>query len=144
MTRRRRVASTPSPRPGTVGAVPTVLAPIVVSLDAQKTTSETTLRDGGPYVVVLTTALPDIPLTVVTTFVGARDVDTTIVDLTLGMRPHARTEPRTVPRDDVPVTHAHDRCLLEHAATVRSAVAHVTGGHATVDVSDAALAATSR
>ena len=117
----------------------TVLDPITVTIDGTPTPSETTLAQAGAYVVVLATALPEIPLTVTSTFIGAQDVDTTIVDLTLGLRPHAHTETRTVARDHVPVTHAHDRCLLEHAATVRTAVAHTTQAHVSIDVPDTAL-----
>ncbi len=118
----------------------TVLQPITVTIDGRATPSETTLAHTAPHIVALTTALPDIPLTVISTFIGAPDVDTTIVDLELGMRPDATTQSRVVPRDEVPVTHAYDRCLLEHAAVVQAALAKATSVLATVDISKIALA----
>ncbi len=100
------------------------------------------MRTAGPYVVVLTTALPDVPLTVTTTYIGADGVDTTAVDLILSRRPLADRATRSLPRDDVPVTHAHDRSLLDHLAQVHSALADHDQRTAKVDVPGAVVDAT--
>ena len=134
--RRPRVTSA---RRGTVEAMLTVLEPIRVQLDGRATPSETTLRQTAPHVVVLTTALPDVPLTVVTTYVGADDVDTTAVDLVLARRPTAERDTRTMPRDAIPVTHARDRCLLDHLGQVHAALERVQPLAVTIDIADQAL-----
>ena len=72
---------------------------------------------------------------------GADDVDTIVVDVTLARRPSARREVRAVGRDALPVTHARDRCLLDHLARVREVIEEATGSSATLEVADAALAA---
>lgn len=128
-----------SARRGTVEAMLTVLEPIRVQLDGRATPSETTLRQTAPHVVVLTTALPDVPLTVVTTYVGADDVDTTAVDLVLARRPTAERDTRTMPRDAIPVTHARDRCLLDHLGQVHAALERVQPLAVTIDIADQAL-----
>ena len=120
----------------------TVLEPIQVQLDGRVTRSETTLRETAPH-VVLTTTLPDVPLTVVTVYIGADDVATTAVHLVLARRPQARTSTRTLPRDEVPVTHARDRCLLDHLAETRSALSSLGAEAPTIEVDDAAVRAVS-
>lgn len=100
-----------------------MLQPIRIEVGGRPTASETTLRFGGAYVAVLTTVLPDVPLTVVTVYVGADDVDSTAVELVLGRRPSATRRTREFAREELPATRAHARCRLDHLAQVRAALA---------------------
>lgn len=109
-------------------------------LDGRLVASETTYASVGAYVVVLATAVPGLGVTVTTAYIGAQDADTIAVDLFLAPRAAAGNAARTLERDLVPVTHAHDRCLLDHLAQVRCGLAD-RAGVVTVDVGDDALAA---
>lgn len=117
----------------------TVVEPVTVSRAGSPIDSETTVCPAGPNVFVVTTAIPDLGVLVTTTYVGADDADTVAVDLTLAPRPAARNEARSIPRDSVPVTYAHDRCLLDHARQVMNALRMHDREHYAVDVSDEAL-----
>ena len=117
----------------------TAVGPVTVSRAGKPMDSETTACAAGPNVVVVTTAVPDLGVVVTTTYVGADDADTIAVDLSLRPRPAARNEPRSIPRDSVPVTHARDQCLLDHARQVMNALRTHDREHYTVDVSDEAL-----
>ncbi|MDQ3740346.1 MAG: hypothetical protein M3389_05300 [Actinomycetota bacterium] len=88
---------------------------------------------------MLSTAVPDVGLTVRTTYVGSDDVATVAVDLVLGVRPRASNRPRRLPRGSVPVTHAREQCLLDHGRQLLNALNDACGSRWTVDVSDAAL-----
>lgn len=101
--------------------------------------AETTHTAVGPHVLVLTTTLPTAALTVTTTYTGAADVDTHVVDLALGPRLHATTTVRRLPREELPVTHARERCLLDHLAQVRAALTELRDVDARIDVPDHAL-----
>ncbi len=92
-----------------------------------------------PHVVVISTSVPEVPLTVTTTFVGADDVATSIIDLRLGVRPTAKNSIDLVARETLPVTHAREQCLLDHARRLLEALNAENADLWTVDVSDAAL-----
>ena len=126
---------------GSVAKMVVPLGPIDLRVDGRPAPSATTMRTESPHVIVLTTALTELGLTVLSTYVGADDVETTVVDVTLGRRPSAGREVRSVGRDALPVTHARERCLLDHLARVREAVEEATGSSATLDVADETLAA---
>jgi len=119
----------------------TLIAGVELRVAGRPLACETTVEAAGPYVLVLTTSLPDEPLIVMTTYVGADDVDTVAVELLLGERRVAHNQPRRLPRDAVPVTHARDRCVLDHLAQVQSALAERRHEPVSVDVPDAALTA---
>jgi hypothetical protein len=84
--------------------------------------SATTMSLPHPHVVVISTSVPDAPLTVTTTFVGADDVATSIIDLRLGVRPTAKNSVDLVARETLPVTHAREQCLLDHASRLLEAL----------------------
>lgn len=113
--------------------------PITIRRAGAVVESETTVVALGPHVVVLTTAVPAIATQITTTYVGARDVDTTAVDLMLAARPDATSRVRVIPRESVPVTHDRGQCLLDHARQVMIAVHARESGGWTIDVSDQAL-----
>jgi hypothetical protein len=75
------------------------------------------------------------------TYIGADGIGTTAVDVVLGTALPSSSTTRTLHRDDVPVTHARERCLLEHLAQLRAALEQDAGATATIDVPDVALAA---
>jgi len=133
--------SVASPPAGTVVSVRAAISPIDIRLDGDVIASATTLRTDSPHVVVLTTALADLGLTVISTYIGADDVETTVVDLVLGRRPAARRGVRTIDRDALPVTHARERCLLDHLAQVHETLEHSAGAIVSVEVDDAAVEA---
>lgn len=117
----------------------TVVPDVTICVDGEAVESETTVSSAGPNVAVLSTALPTLPLTVTTTYVGADDVDTAAVDLALAARPAAFATARQVSRDAIPVTQARERCLLDHLAQVRETAECDRGCRVTVDAADAAL-----
>ncbi len=102
--------------------------------------SETTVGAFGPNVLVLSTSLTALGVTVTTTYVGAEDTDTVAIDLALCPKPAAMAVTRTMPRREVRVTHARDRCLLEHLQRVQTAIELCTGRRAQVETGDDALA----
>jgi hypothetical protein len=122
-----------------VDQVRTAVEPVTVSRAGELIESETTASAVGPNVVVVSTAVPALGVIVRTTYVGARDADTVAVDLTLGPRPRALNEPRLIPPDSVPVTHAREQCLLDHARQVMNALRAHDGHRYAVHVSDDAV-----
>lgn len=60
------------------------------------------------------------------------------VDLVLGPRPVAENLARGLERSAVPVTHAHDRCVLDHLALVRERLSELAGGRVTLDLGELA------
>ena len=117
----------------------TAVGPVTLRRSGELVESETTVTPVGPNVVVLSTAVPDLGLTVTTTYSGAADAATIAVDLIQGQRGSVRHEPREIPRETVPVTHAREHCLLDHAQQVMNATNRHDGGRHTVHVSDDAL-----
>ncbi len=117
----------------------TVVGPVTVQAAGEAIQSETTLGAIGPNVVVVSTALPDLAVTMTTAYTGAEDVETIAVDLLLGPRPEAAHASRVLPRDSVPVTHAREQCLLDHASQLMTALRARDGRPYAVDVSDAAV-----
>ena len=120
----------------------TVVEPITVTRSGRAIDTETTASAVGPYVVVVSTAVPGLGVQVTTTYVGADDAETIAVGLVLGPRPAASNEPRSIPRESVPVTHAREQCLLDHARQLMNALRSHDREHYGVDVSDDALART--
>ena len=113
---------------------------IRVLADGEPMDSATTLREAGPWVTVFATTVSASGWTFVTTYIGADDVDTTVVAIALGPRPDARREVVTTPRDMPPATHARELCLLDHLDRVTTTLRGVLAQHVTVD-DDATAAA---
>ena len=122
-----------------MAGVRTTLGPVTVRHAGELIESETTAVRAGPNVVVLSTAVPALGVLVTTAYVGADDVDTIAVDLVLVARPHATNRTRVIPRDTLPVTHARERCLIDHLDRVREALAEGGAPSARIDTGDAAL-----
>jgi hypothetical protein len=116
--------------------------PLVFALNGRKVASETTCVWAGPYVLTISTVLPDHGLAaeVHSTFVGHQGVPTYVTHLTIGPVDH---DP-TVVQDE----HAHARldpmlkardCAYEHVQFVLSTLQQL-GYDAAIDVPDAAFA----
>jgi hypothetical protein len=114
---------------------------IVLRLGDEPLASETTMGALGPWVVVVVTAIPILPLTLLSTFIGADDIDTSAVHVCLAERPNASREHRSIPRRDLPVTHARELCLLDHADRLLAHLKSTGRTDARVDVTDEAIAA---
>lgn len=114
-----------------------VLMPILV--DGRAVVSETIIEAaGGASVVVLTTTCPDLVVQLRTVYVGLRGQRHAVaIDLLTTHGEATLTERRL---NDVPVTHARQLCLVDHAAATRDAVAGVTQGAVRVLVTDDATA----
>lgn len=127
-----------SPAPATTAAarasvtrVP-ALDGITVIIDGHPTASETLVTVLAPHVLALTTTLPDHATTLTSTYTGHPATATHATHLELAPA-RRRLHSRDHDHDSVPVTHARERCLLDHAATLQE----LTG--AQVDVDDIAL-----
>lgn len=125
---------------GSVEMVRTVL-PVTVSIDGVGTRAETTVAALGATVVVISTALPALAEQHTTTYVGACGAPTTAVTLLQGPQ-GPRSCTRVLEDAVLPVTHARDRLLLDHAGEVQAALERCTGGVVAIDVAPAALEAT--
>ena len=95
-----------------------------VRLSGKRVTSETTAICAGPYVLMISTALPDhgVVFHLTSTFVGHKGIDTHVTHLVLGPpgedpaietqeHPHQRLNPTYDPRG---CTYEHIQILLEH------------------------------
>lgn len=111
------------------------LPAITIRLHDEPVRSETlAVLAAAPNVVVITTTLADQAVTVTSSYLGHDDVRTHVIHLIL--TPERRYVSQTqMAHDELPVTHARERCLLEHATVLQD----VTGGH--VNIGDAALQA---
>lgn len=116
------------------------MLPVIVSVDGVGTRAETTIAATGATVVVISTALAELAEQHTTTYVGAHGAPTTAVTLQQGPE-GPRSRSRTVDDAVLPVTHARDRLLLDHAAELQAALERCTGGVVAIDVAPAALEA---
>jgi len=91
--------------------------------------------------VVFSSTVPDLGVSLHTVYGGAEGADTAITQLTL-TRHGARQQLQQVPRDAIPVTHARDRCLLDHLHRLRDALqAEAPDAVVAIDAGEPALAA---
>jgi hypothetical protein len=115
--------------------------PLAFTLDGRQVASETTCIWGGPYVLTITTVLPDqgLALEVHSTFVGHEGVPTCVTHLTLGPvdhdpviaqveHPHASLDPMLRARE----------CAYEHVQIVLQTLKHL-GHEVAIDVPDNAF-----
>lgn len=121
---------------GSVALMP-ALDGITLTIDGQPVASQTILTAIAPHVIVLTTTLPDQAVTLTSTYTGhpATGTHATHLELAPGLE---RLHTRDHDHDSLPGTHARERCLLDHAATLHE----FTAAH--VDVADVALQLASR
>ena len=106
--------------------------------------SATTLTRAGPYTVVLASVVSPLGAELHSIYLGHPAVETRVVHLELGRNGRARTAAADHAREELPVTYALERLLLDHAARLRDLVTELAGGTAAVDVSDEAVALSHR
>ena len=114
---------------------------IAVFHDGARLESTTRLGRAGPYTVVLASTVATVDVELHSAYLGHPAVDTRAVHLELRRRGPAHVEAAEHPREELPVTYALERLVLDHAARLRDLVAVAGGGHAAVEVGDDALAA---
>ncbi len=116
---------------GSVTGMP-ALNGITLRIAGEPAASETILTAIAPHVLVLTTTLPDHAVTLTSTYTGhpATGTHATHLELARGLE---RLHTRDHDHDSLPVTHARERCLLDHAAALQE----FTAAH--VDVDNVAL-----
>jgi hypothetical protein len=122
-----------------VAGVQVVLHDVIVRLDDEATPSETTVSTAGPWAITLITVVPEFGLRFISSYVGGETIPTSAVHA-LTYRAGGRLEQREHVRDELPVTHARDRCLLDHALELQAALVEHTGARVAVDVPATALA----
>jgi hypothetical protein len=91
-------------------------------------------------IFVLSTTLPTQGITMHSTYHGHEGLDTSVVRLVLAPR-GVRKSTEEHPRFALPVSHARERCLLNHLAFVREQMEIEIDQAVTIDVGDRAVAA---
>ena len=117
---------------------------VVVRHQDLQVESATTLTRAGPYTVVFASVVSPFGAELHSVYLGHPAVGTRVVHLELGRDGRARTDAADHAPQELPVTYALERLLLDHAMRLRDLVAAVGGGSAAVDVSDEALGVSRR
>jgi hypothetical protein len=112
----------------------TTLPALTITVDGRPSPAQTS-GAGVADAAVLTTAVPHIALTLTSVYLAG------------ALAAHLIRAPGRPPRldvddvdpDELPVTHARERCLLNHAAALQRAAAQLTAREVTIDVPDSAL-----
>ena len=110
-----------------------------ISVDGRPVASETTATAAGPSVLVLITAFGELGVTITSTYIGHEGTETLAAHLVVS-RGRRVLEQVEHSRDGLPVTHARERCLLDHAQQVQDALVVETSGTITIDIAPGALA----
>ena len=109
-------------------------AALELTHDGQSAASSTRELAAGPYTVVIATAIPELALRLHSTYIGSESSDSIVVHLELGASKDRPLAERRYPHGDLPVVHARQRCLLEHAAHLQQLVTDLTGARVAIDV----------
>jgi hypothetical protein len=119
--------------------VQVALDDVTVCLDGEAARGETTVSLAGPWVLTLITVVTELGVRLISSYVGGQRIATGAT--------HALTQPgggelvqREHAREALPVTHARERCLLDHAAELQRMLMATTVMHVAVDVPAAAAA----
>src|SRR3954453_11159044 len=111
----------------------------MVRLDGEAAWSETTVTSAGPWALTLITVVPELGVRLISAYVGG---ERSVTGAT-----HALTHPgggeliqREHTREALPVTHARERCLLDHSAELQRSLMGLTGARVAVDTPPVALA----
>src|SRR3954453_12295413 len=93
----------------------------MVRLDGEAAWSETTVATAGPWALTLITVVPELGVRFISAYVGGERIATGAT--------HALTHPgggelaqREHTREALPVTHARERCPLDHGAELQRAL----------------------
>ena len=88
----------------------------------------------GPYTVVLASVVASVGAELHSVYLGHPAVETRVLHLELGRDGRARIDAAHHAPEELPVTYALERLLLDHAARLRDLVTELGGGTAAVDV----------
>lgn len=92
---------------------------------------------------MLSTTLPDQGSTIHSTYHGHQGLDTLVVHLAL-LPEGPRRDTARHPYEDLPVSFARHRCLLDHLAQVRELIEEVKSAPVIIGVRDDTLTAAAR
>lgn len=113
-----------------------------ITLDGQPVHAATAVADQGPpWVVTITTSLPDQALELSSTYVGRRGTPTHIVRVAIAPGRHITTSTDERPQGALPVTHAREHLLHDHLAALHTHAATHHAGTLAATVDDATVAA---
>jgi hypothetical protein len=110
-----------------------------ISGDGRPVASETTATAAGTSVLVLITTLGELGVTITSTYIGHAGTETLAAHLAV-TRERRTLEHVEHSRDALPVTHARERCVLDHAQQLQNGLVARTGGTVAVDIAPRALA----
>jgi hypothetical protein len=118
-----------------------VLDGIDIAIDAATQASSTTIGAIGGYTVVVATALPQLGITLTSSYLAAMVGDIAASHLCSVPGGPPIIDQHVLPGDQPGQTHAQV-CLLDHVAELRSVLDafHASAAHVTVDITDDALA----
>jgi hypothetical protein len=113
-------------------AIRATIPDFTVLLDGRPIAGSTTIAAVGAYALVIATALPPRALTLTSTYLGRPDGAIATSHLQLGPSGEDLAQ-HVVPAGQLHATVA-GACLLDHAATLRDALATATSATVTIDV----------
>ena len=116
----------------------TVLPTPTVAIAGAAQPSETTIAAVGGYAVVLTTALPQLGVTLTSGYLAAMVGDIAASHLASSPGRPPQIGQHVLPGEQPGRTHAQT-CLLDHVAELQSRLAAITGALVAIDVDDASL-----
>jgi hypothetical protein len=118
----------------------TLLSAIDIAIDAVPQASETTIGAVGAYAVILTTALPELGVTLTSSYLAAMVGDIAASHLTSVPGGPPIIDQHVLPGHQPGRTHAQ-ACVLDHVAEVRDVLEafHASTATVTVTIADATL-----
>ncbi len=118
----------------------TVLSAIDIAIDHVAQASETTIGAVGAYAVILTTTLPELGVTLTSSYLAAMVGDIAASHLTSVPGGPPIIDQHVLPGPQPGQTHART-CLLDHVAELRDTIDafHTSAALVTADIADAAL-----
>ncbi len=111
----------------------TLLSAIDIAIDALPQASETTIGAVGAYAVILTTALPELGITLTSSYLAAMIGDIAASHLASVSGGPPIIDQHVLPGQQPGRTHAQ-ACVLDHVAEVRNVLDAFCGSVATVTV----------
>jgi hypothetical protein len=108
-----------------------------IDVEGQRVRSETLQASLSPYVLAIGTTLPELGISLYSTYHGHPGAATVAVHLARAPREDPRTEVREHDEHSTPVVFARARCLHDHALALQDLVGSL-GLRAAVHLSDAA------
>jgi hypothetical protein len=114
------------------------LPSITVAIDGNAQHSATTIGAIGGYAVVVATALPELGLTLTSSYLAAMVGDTAASHLCSSPAGPPHIEQHILPGDQPGRTHAQ-ACLLDHVAELQARLVELTEDTVSIDLGDDVL-----